>query len=182
MRFGSCESQGKLPVHPRSRSLARWMLKEFRQPLGGAGCEPGRNWPFSIGTRFIVNSHEWVHLAIVPFLSGRRGWEWGGRLRVRLGSCESKGKLPVHPRSRSLARWMLKEFRQPLGGAGCEPGRNWPFSIGTRFIVNSHEWVHLAIVPFLSGRRGWERGDGSRGCLGSLKARGNCPFTRILGC
>ncbi|SHH32476.1 hypothetical protein SAMN02746098_00724, partial [Desulfosporosinus lacus DSM 15449] len=52
--------------------------------------------------------------------------------------------MPVHPRSRSLAHWMLKEFRQPLGGAGCEPGRNWPFTIGARFIVNSHEWVLLA--------------------------------------
>ncbi|MDA8221014.1 hypothetical protein [Desulfosporosinus sp.] len=36
---------GHLPVHTRFRSLARWMLKEFRQPLGGTGCEPGRNWP-----------------------------------------------------------------------------------------------------------------------------------------
>ncbi|MCB8815790.1 hypothetical protein [Desulfosporosinus shakirovi] len=91
-----------MPVHPRSRSLARWMLKEFRQPLGGAGCEPGRNWPFSIGTRFNVNSHEWVHLAIVPFLSGRRGWEREGRLGTLgtvlefvCGVCESQGELPV---------------------------------------------------------------------------------------
>ncbi|SHI85208.1 hypothetical protein [Desulfosporosinus lacus] len=168
--FGVCESQGKLPVHPRFRSLARRMLKEFRQPLGSAGCEPGRNWPFSIGTRFIVNSHEWVHYAIVPFLSGRRGLGMGGRRdgsRVRFGSCESQGKLPVHPRSRSLARWMLKEFRQPLGGAGCEPGRNWPFSIGTRFNVNSHEWVHYAIVPFLSGRLGLGTG-------GRMEPYGTC--------
>ncbi|WP_176786113.1 hypothetical protein [Desulfosporosinus hippei] len=46
-------------------------------------------------------------------------------------------------------------MRQPLGGAGCEPGRNWPFSIGARFIVNSTKVFTKQNVPLVSGRRGW---------------------------
>ncbi len=34
----------------------------------------------------------------------------GGRFLSSFGVCESKGKLHVHTRSRSLARWMLKEL------------------------------------------------------------------------
>ncbi|WP_176786112.1 hypothetical protein [Desulfosporosinus hippei] len=64
------------------RSLARWMLKELRQPLGGARCEPGRNWPFSIGARFIVNSTKVFTKQNVPLVSGPRGLGDGG--------CESR--------------------------------------------------------------------------------------------
>ncbi|MCB8815062.1 hypothetical protein [Desulfosporosinus shakirovi] len=57
------------------------------------------------------------------------------------------------------------------------------FSIGTRFNVNSHEWVHLAIVPFLSGR--WaEEGDVGREYAWNVVGR-DVGFRRkekMLGC
>ncbi|WP_092332508.1 hypothetical protein [Desulfosporosinus hippei] len=70
------------------RSLARWMLKELRQPLGSAGSEPGRNWPFSIGARFIVNFTKVFTKQNVPLISGRLGPDW-----ERVG--ESKGAMPL---------------------------------------------------------------------------------------
>ncbi|WP_158405966.1 hypothetical protein [Desulfosporosinus meridiei] len=52
-------------------------------------------------------------------------------------------------------------MRQPLGGAGSEPGRNWPFSIGARFTVNFTKVFTKQNVPLVSGRLGL--GDGRCG-------------------
>ncbi|SDH75048.1 hypothetical protein [Desulfosporosinus hippei] len=63
------------------------------------------------------------------------------------GFRESKEQIARSHSLRFLALWMLKELRQPLGNARCEPGRNWPFSIGIRFTANFTKVFFWQLAP-----------------------------------